>query len=298
MLGHPAPADAFIARALVAVQRGETEAGSLALAEGAARASSNQRTQLMWIARLTSLFIDTGQGTGVVPEPDAPAPRFVRQAIAALTMRQARLRGSPVEPSPAPATVWSPVAFEEVAALLEGGQSAAARARLARLRVEPDPQSVTVAVQRGLLWAWIAAAEGKRAQSRELLAAALDRAVPEWLVAPFAQAGAAMADLLDELPGPGDEFRRLVVRRARAAGGSRHQPIADELTSRELELLAYLPSRLTIAEIAARCFVSTNTVKTHLAHIYRKLEVTGRDAAIARAGELGLLDEAEIAHTG
>ncbi len=74
--------------------------------------------------------------------------------------------------------------------------------------------------------------------------------------------------------------------------------LIEPLTVRELELLAYLPSRLTNAELAARCFVSVNTVKTHMAHIYRKLEVSGRDAAIARARELGLLDAREIAHIG
>ena len=67
--------------------------------------------------------------------------------------------------------------------------------------------------------------------------------------------------------------------------------LTEPLTARELELLAYLPSRLTNAELAARCFVSVNTVKTHMAHIYRKLDAGGRDAAIARARELGLLDD-------
>ncbi len=48
--------------------------------------------------------------------------------------------------------------------------------------------------------------------------------------------------------------------------------LSEPLTDRERELLAYLPTRLTNAELAARFFVSVNTIKTHMAHIYRKLD--------------------------
>jgi LuxR family maltose regulon positive regulatory protein len=61
------------------------------------------------------------------------------------------------------------------------------------------------------------------------------------------------------------------------------------LTERELEILACLPSRSTNGELADRFFVSVNTIKTHMVHIYRKLDVPNRSAAIVRAQELGLL---------
>ena len=35
--------------------------------------------------------------------------------------------------------------------------------------------------------------------------------------------------------------------------------------------------------------MSTNTLKTHLSHIYRKLDVSSREGAVARARVLGLL---------
>jgi len=41
--------------------------------------------------------------------------------------------------------------------------------------------------------------------------------------------------------------------------------------------------------LAEQCYVSVNTIKTHMAHIYRKLEVPNRKEAIVRARELGLL---------
>jgi LuxR family maltose regulon positive regulatory protein len=54
-------------------------------------------------------------------------------------------------------------------------------------------------------------------------------------------------------------------------------------------VLAYLPTRLSNADIARRLYVSVNTVKTHLKHIYRKLDAANRSAAIERAESLGLL---------
>ena len=65
--------------------------------------------------------------------------------------------------------------------------------------------------------------------------------------------------------------------------------LPDPLTERELEILAFLPGHSTTAELAKLCFVSVNTLKTHVMHIYRKLGVTGRSDAIARARELGLI---------
>jgi LuxR family transcriptional regulator, maltose regulon positive regulatory protein len=59
-----------------------------------------------------------------------------------------------------------------------------------------------------------------------------------------------------------------------------------------LELLEYLPTRLTNVEIAQRFYVSVNTIKTHVAHMYRKLGVSGRTEAIVAARERGMVPEA------
>jgi LuxR family maltose regulon positive regulatory protein len=65
--------------------------------------------------------------------------------------------------------------------------------------------------------------------------------------------------------------------------------LTEPLTQRELDVLAYLPGRMRNQEIAADMYVSVNTVKTHVASIYRKLGVTERNEAVERATGLGLL---------
>lgn len=57
----------------------------------------------------------------------------------------------------------------------------------------------------------------------------------------------------------------------------------EELTEREREVLAYLRTPMTVAQIAAKLSVSVNTLKTHQRAIYRKLQVKNRRAAIGIA---------------
>ena len=54
-------------------------------------------------------------------------------------------------------------------------------------------------------------------------------------------------------------------------------------------MLPLLATHLSFREIGERLFVSRNTVKTHAISIYRKLGVSSRADAVARAGELGLI---------
>lgn len=60
------------------------------------------------------------------------------------------------------------------------------------------------------------------------------------------------------------------------------------LSAREREIIRYLPTPLSSAQMAARLYISVNTLKTHLRTIYRKLGVSGRRDAIIRAQEMGL----------
>ena len=66
-------------------------------------------------------------------------------------------------------------------------------------------------------------------------------------------------------------------------------PLLEPLSERECAILRYLPTTLSNREIAAELFVTTNTVKTHLRSIYRKLDVARRREAVDRARDLRLL---------
>jgi DNA-binding CsgD family transcriptional regulator len=64
---------------------------------------------------------------------------------------------------------------------------------------------------------------------------------------------------------------------------------AEDLSERELEVLALLASGRTNSEIAGHLFVAVGTVKTHVNNIYRKLGAANRAEAVARARDLRLL---------
>lgn len=64
---------------------------------------------------------------------------------------------------------------------------------------------------------------------------------------------------------------------------------AGALSTRELEVLELVAAGNTNREAAARLFISEATVKTHLLHIYEKLGVSDRAAAVAEGFKRGLL---------
>jgi DNA-binding NarL/FixJ family response regulator len=61
------------------------------------------------------------------------------------------------------------------------------------------------------------------------------------------------------------------------------------LTAKEVEVLSLLAQGHSNKQIARALFVSDATIKTHLQHIYVKLDAQGRHGALTRAAELGLL---------
>ncbi len=62
------------------------------------------------------------------------------------------------------------------------------------------------------------------------------------------------------------------------------------LTSRELEIIAKLPSGLNGEELAKELFITESTLKTHLNSIYRKLQVRNRSGAVSEAKRRGLIN--------
>jgi LuxR family transcriptional regulator, maltose regulon positive regulatory protein len=89
--------------------------------------------------------------------------------------------------------------------------------------------------------------------------------------------GALLADILDLLAGQMP---------TRPAGP---QPPFDPLSGSEIRVLRYLPTNLSLSEIADQLCVSLNTVRTHVRRVHTKLGTHRRSDTVARARALGLL---------
>ena len=131
---------------------------------------------------------------------------------------------------------------------------------------------------------------------------AIKLAEPGGWVYPFVESGQPMAKLLERLAdqqGVTDYVHLLLdkfptheqqppgtaVDESRAVTGSEVW-LAEPLTPREFDVLELLDQRLQTKEIAARLFVSSETVKSHLKHLYQKLDVYNRRDAAIKAKEL------------
>lgn len=67
-----------------------------------------------------------------------------------------------------------------------------------------------------------------------------------------------------------------------------------ELSPREIEILVMAARGLSNLDIAEKCFVAPNTVKTHLSRIYRKLNVSDRASAVYTAVSSGIIPASEL----
>lgn len=71
--------------------------------------------------------------------------------------------------------------------------------------------------------------------------------------------------------------------------GRMRRPAEENLTAREIEVLARVADGASNKEIAQTLHISEATVKTHLIHIFGKLAVEGRTAAVTEALKRGIL---------
>lgn len=167
---------------------------------------------------------------------------------------------------------------------------------------QPDPLRIDVLLTAARI-AWTA---GSTEQSRRRVVRAAAIAEPDGLVRRFCDAGPVVRDVLTGLVDrPSDHAEeppvstRFVSRLARACSGPRPawHPTSNELgiglieqlSAREMEVLQMLDRGLSYSDIGSELFVSRNTVKTHVRHVYTKLAVAGRRDAVDKARQLGLL---------
>jgi LuxR family maltose regulon positive regulatory protein len=158
--------------------------------------------------------------------------------------------------------------------------------------IPDDGRHAELSVSLGLTAALLRDAAGEARLAHEALETALDDAEERNILRPFGERGPELVDLLGSHLTWGTRHEAFVGARISALAahdGTRRTAAFWELTEREREILLYLRSPMTAADIAAALFVSVNTVKTHQRAIYRKLGVTGRRDAVRVAFERGLL---------
>ncbi|HYL40948.1 MAG TPA: LuxR C-terminal-related transcriptional regulator, partial [Candidatus Binatus sp.] len=143
--------------------------------------------------------------------------------------------------------------------------------------------------------AWAVTGDGRLAE--DLIERALDLAEPDSLVLPFLTTPAPrLSELLERHPRHRTAHAAFLSDVIAALHGSAitarpsgTDSLVEPLSSTELRVLRYLPSNLSASEIAGELVVSTSTVKTHMRHIYDKLDAHRRTEAVDRARRLGLL---------
>jgi LuxR family transcriptional regulator, maltose regulon positive regulatory protein len=186
-------------------------------------------------------------------------------------------------------------------------------ALLARLREFAGAIAYTgILISALVLQALALQAKGLTAQAITTLAQALSQAEPEGYVRTFVDEGPPMADLLLKALKAQQKGRLAAfnfsadyVGKLLAAiqpdvadpnpltttGSIRRsvQPLLNPLSERELEVLRLIANGLSNQQIMQKLIVEKNTLKTHIRHLYRKLNVRSRTQAVMRASELNLL---------
>lgn len=117
-------------------------------------------------------------------------------------------------------------------------------------------------------------------------------------IRPICMYGPSILPLLESYVWEGDQrwFRHLVAAaRKDAAFYPRHllpqSPVRDSLTSTELQILRLICADKSNAEIGETMNIKLTTVKTHVSHIFSKLDVSRRSEAKTVARKLGLIPE-------
>jgi ATP/maltotriose-dependent transcriptional regulator MalT len=292
LLLHPAAADAHLALALVRIERGEHDAARESIAAGMLRAAANQRAQLMWIAVLEHVLVRGS--VDLSGAPDVAPPPIVADRLRAAADRLRRVEEASQVATPHASTGsrgWSRARAEQVARLLTARDARRSREALGAIPAPSAQFEPAARVEFLLLHAWLASLESRRSDTVGHAKAALALSERNGLVDIFVRVAPPISVILAATPDTPTPFVVDVLRAMQhtdargAASGNGGSP----LTEREAELLSFLPTRLVNAEIAQKLNLSVNTVKSHMTHIYRKLDVTTRDDAIARARELGLM---------
>ncbi|MEN3266266.1 LuxR C-terminal-related transcriptional regulator, partial [Pseudonocardia sp.] len=138
------------------------------------------------------------------------------------------------------------------------------------------------------------AALGGAGAAERALERALDLAEPDGLLLPFLLHPAP--GLLERHPRHRTAHAALLTEILNLLAGNRRlpsrggrEPLREPLSASETRVLRYLPTNLSAPEIADELYLSVHTVKTHMRHLYAKLDTHRRAEAVERARALYLL---------
>jgi LuxR family maltose regulon positive regulatory protein len=247
----------------------------------------------MWVAQLiTSLFnVPRDQtNTAIVTSPE---PTIVLDELVAVRARSLRRAGNTDAAQQLLSSTTSSSArlvTERIATALEAGDLEFARVTLVDPGKDSDLEPRTRAEHLALA-AILAHRDSRPQDARELVHKALEVAQRDVLIRTLLDIGPSFLTLVEAFASTTSSFARLLLAKSRAiTEPSPGAALRASLTKRERELIVHLPTRMSNAEIATLESVSVNTIKTHMAHLYQKLGVKNRDAAITRARALGLLE--------
>ncbi len=153
---------------------------------------------------------------------------------------------------------------------------------------------ITALVEMLLIQALTLKAQGDPNKAMVTLRKALSIAEPGGFVRIFIDEGPPMAELLEALLDNHTDIPRAYVKKLLSAFRlskliKTDEGLVERLSKRELEVLRFIAAGLSNKKIMEELFISMSTVKTHLSHIYSKLNVNSRTQAILKAKELELL---------
>ncbi len=146
-------------------------------------------------------------------------------------------------------------------------------------------------------------AVGRADEALEVLERCLGAAEPEGYVRMFVERGAPMVMLLKSLRDRGVNIEyttRLLAAfqlteeapecgiTDSASFRSASANLVEPLSEREVDVLRFLNSHLSVPEIASQMLIAPTTLRTHIRNIYLKLNVHGRLEALQKARDLGL----------
>jgi LuxR family transcriptional regulator, maltose regulon positive regulatory protein len=322
----PTTGDLHVGLADVLVEMGDLDAASkhLEVAHGLGDRASLPENRHRWYTSVARLLVARGNLDAAADMLDRAAPLYLPgfyPDVRPIPAAQARVRIAlgRLDDAEAWARDHQVVDTDPVAYLSEYDQLTLVRLLLAQHRAGQPDSNDAVDAGVGILDRVLAAAEaanrgGSVIEARWLRALAhhlrgdLGRALDDLGPALTAGVRAGYRQVFLDEGGPAEELLRTAARRPDLPGAAEADTLLDnlhrtrraaavvpvpaspeQLSEREVEVLRLLATDLTGPEISRQLFMSINTFRTHTRHIFTKLDVNTRRAAVARAGELGLI---------